>query len=112
MKVTDNGGSPVQLDAYIKQAQQKSQAMDKARFSGTSVHGPNDKVQLSDEARAILQASQASGGQPEVRDDKVQQVKMEIENGTYRVEGQKVATDMLKEGFENNLLLQKINTRA
>jgi anti-sigma28 factor (negative regulator of flagellin synthesis) len=42
----------------------------------------------------------------------VEKVKMEVDKGTYKVVGAQVATDMLKESFENNMILQKVNTRA
>ena len=113
MKVTDNNSSPIQLDAYIKQAQQYTRQPSKPVSTDTeTAQKPADKVQLSDEAKAILQASQAKDAQPDIRDEKVQQVKMEIENGTYRVVGSRVAANMLKESFENDLLLQKFNARV
>ena len=107
----DNGSPPIQLDAYVKQAQQQSRQLDVVRSENSPGQSPTDKVQLSEEARAIQQASQNTANSSDVREDKVQQVKMEIDNGTYRVVGAKVATAMLKEGFENDLLLQKINMR-
>ncbi len=111
MKVMDNSSPPIQLDAYVRQAQQQSRQLDALRSESSPVQGPTDKVQLSEEARAIQKASQNSASSSDIREDKVQQVKMEIENGTYRVVGAQVATDMLKESFENDLLLQKINMR-
>ena len=112
MKVMENSNSPIQLDAYIKQAQQRSRPLANNRSGIGASQSPTDKVNLSDEAKTIQQAFQASGNASDVREDKVQQAKMEIENGTYRVVGAQVATDMLKESFENDLLLQKINTRV
>jgi len=112
MKITDSSSQPIQLDAYIKQAQQQTRTADIPAAPGTAGQNPKDKVHLSDEARAVLKSSQSAGGQPDIRDEKVNQVKMEIEKGTYRVVGSRVAANMLKEGFENDLLLQKINTQA
>ena len=111
MKVTNNN-SPIQMDAYIKQTQQHSRQSDNTRSATASGQGPNDKVHLSDEAMAIQQAFQGTGESSDVREEKVQQVKMEIENGTYRVVGTRVAADMLKESIENDFLLQKINARV
>jgi hypothetical protein len=37
---------------------------------------------------------------------------MEVEKGTYKVAGAQVATDMLNETIENNIILQKVNTQA
>ena len=49
---------------------------------------------------------------PDVRTEKVEQTKLEVDKGTYKVVGAQVATDMLRETFENNLILQKVNTRV
>jgi flagellar biosynthesis anti-sigma factor FlgM len=108
MKINDTSNLPIQMDAYVKQAR----LQDATETTRPGIQGPTDKVQLSDEARAILQASKTEENQTDIREGIVQQVKLGIEKGTYRVDGQKVAANMLKEGFENDLLLQKINTRA
>jgi negative regulator of flagellin synthesis FlgM len=83
------------------------------RKSGHSVTGvADDKVQLSDRARQVKDAADALAKLPDVREEKVEQVKMEVEAGTYRVVGQKVAMDMLKETFENNMVLSQIDMYA
>ena len=37
---------------------------------------------------------------------------MDLAQGTYRVDAGKVATDMLREAFENNRVLKRIDTRV
>ena len=37
---------------------------------------------------------------------------MDIDKGTYKVSGPKAAGGMLREAFENNVILQKVNVRA
>jgi flagellar biosynthesis anti-sigma factor FlgM len=110
MKVTDQN-APIQLDAYIRQAQQKRQPDEtKAPVLQKPVAG--DKVELSDQAKQIQQATQSVNNESEVREDKVRQIQMEVEKGTYKVSGAQVATDMLNETIENNVILQKISTKA
>lgn len=111
MKVTQNT-TPIQLDAYLKQMQQQRQQQAEVQPSGMGGAGTTDKVELSAQARRIQQTAQALGSATDVRDEKVRQVKMDIEQGTYQVNGGQIATDMLKEAFENNKVLQKIDTRA
>jgi flagellar biosynthesis anti-sigma factor FlgM len=111
MKVTQNN-MPIQMDAYFKQIQQQRQLHADMKPSGPAQAGTTDKVQLSAQAREIQQAAQTSGPTADVRNEKVRQVKMDIDKGTYQVNSSQVATDMLKEAFENNLILRKINTRA
>jgi negative regulator of flagellin synthesis FlgM len=111
MKVMQNT-TPIQMDAYLKQIQQQRQSQNDTRTTGTAQAGTADKVQLSAQARQIQQAAQASEATTGVREDKVRQVKMDLEQGTYQVNSSQVATDMLKETFENNMILKNIDTRA
>lgn len=109
MKVSDQN-TPIQ---YIRLAQQQKQPDDtKASSSQSLGMGNSDKVQLSDQAKQIQQITQSVNNESEVREDKVRQVKMEVEKGTYKVSGAQVATDMLNETIENNVILQKISTKA
>jgi negative regulator of flagellin synthesis FlgM len=110
MKVSDQN-SPIQLNAYIRQAQQQKQPNNsKAISAGRST--TTDQVELSDQARKLQQAVQQVQDGSDIRQDKVQQIKMEVEKGTYKVVGAQVATDMLNETIENNIILQKVNTKA
>jgi negative regulator of flagellin synthesis FlgM len=111
MKVTHNT-TPIQMDAYLKQIQQQRQVQNDKKSSGTAQAAPTDKVQLSAQARQIQQTAQTSEAATGVRDEKVRQVKMDLERGTYQVNSSQVAADMLKETFENNMILKKIDTRA
>lgn len=78
--------------------------------SGSGVTGvSDDKVQLSARAREVQEAANALAKLPDVREEKVQQVKMAVERGTYKVVGSKVAMDMLRETFENNMALGQID---
>lgn len=111
MKVSDQN-TPIQMDAYIRQARQQQQKPDDLKASSPGPYGGADKVELSDQARQIQQAAQDVNKVSDVREDKVREIKMDVEKGTYKVAGDQVATDMLKEAFENDIILHKINTRA
>lgn len=107
MKVSDQN-TPIRLDAYIRQARLQQSKPDVS----PGLQGAVDKVQLSDQARQIQQAAQEANKVSDVREDKVRGIKMDVEKGTYKVVGEQVATDMLKEAFENDVILHKINMRA
>ncbi len=111
MKVSDHN-SPIQLDAYIKQAQQQQQKVDDTKPTVQGSPGNVDRVELSDHAKKALQAAQQVNQTTAGHEDRVRQVQMEVEKGTYNVPAKQVASDMLKESFENDIILQKINTRA
>ncbi len=111
MKVTQNN-SPIQMDAYIKQLQQQRLQQQEVQSLNTAVKGAEDKVQLSKQAQQIQKTALAMGQAEDVREDKVRQVRMDIEKGTYQVKPAQVATDMLQEAFENNKILKSIDVRA
>lgn len=112
MKVSDHH-SPIQLDAYVKQAQQqKQQKLDDTKPTLQGSHGGPDRVELSDQAKKALQAAQQVNQTTASHEDKVRQVQMEVEQGTYNVPATRIASDMLKESFENDIILKKVNARA
>ncbi|MEJ2038410.1 MAG: flagellar biosynthesis anti-sigma factor FlgM [Desulfosarcinaceae bacterium] len=111
MKITGQN-TPLQLDAYLKQVRQQQQNNLEQQGSAGQAGRANDTVQLSNRAREVQQAASALKAMPDVRQDKVQQVKMDIDKGTYQVSGQKTAQGMLQESLENDFILRKINIRA
>jgi len=111
MKVNSQNPS-IELNAYVKQVRQQQKAADAAQSAGQPTQEKGDKVNLSSQAREVQQASETLKSMPDVRTEKVEKVKMEVDKGTYKVVGAQVATDMLKESFENNMILQKVNTRV
>jgi negative regulator of flagellin synthesis FlgM len=107
MKV--NGENP-SIASVVYQNQISIAQSRKGRKSGHSATGVvDDKVRLSARAREVQEAANAMAKIPDVREEKVQQVKMEVDSGTYKVVGNKVARDMLRETFENNMVLSRIN---
>jgi flagellar biosynthesis anti-sigma factor FlgM len=111
MKVSQNN-SPIQMDAYLKQIQQNRLRQQEIESAGAVRKGTGDKVQLSRRAKEIQMAARGVAQTEEMRDEKVRQVKMDVEKGTYKVNAGQVATDMLQEAFENNRVLNRIDTRA
>ena len=111
MKVSQNN-SPIQMDAYLKQIQQKRLRQQEIESADATRKGVGDKVQLSSRAKEMQQTVNGLAQTEEMRNEKVQQVKMDIDQGTYKVNSGQVATDMLKEAFENNRVLKRIDTRV
>ncbi|WP_243047667.1 flagellar biosynthesis anti-sigma factor FlgM [Dyella sp. RRB7] len=60
--------------------------------AGTS--GADDRVQLTDSARALQQASSTSSGAT-VDTQKVEQVRQALANGTYKIDPSRIADRML-----------------
>jgi flagellar biosynthesis anti-sigma factor FlgM len=109
MKINSNQPG-IELHSYLKQIQQQQEKSNEPTRPANVRQSPEmDKVNVSDRAREALQASQSSQGTSDVREAKVAQVKMDVNNGTYKVVGAKVAAGMLRESIENNLILQKVS---
>lgn len=101
----------IQLDAYLKNIQaKKAQANEKQ--NQTPAQTREDQVNLSGKARAMQQAAHALHKAEGSIANRVQQVKMEIDKGTYKIDGAKVANDMLKESLQNGQVFNKIDMLA
>lgn len=58
---------------------------------------PADKVQISDGATSAADMLAVIDKLPEIREQKVQDVKQAVDSGTYEINPEKVAEKMLKE---------------
>jgi flagellar biosynthesis anti-sigma factor FlgM len=106
MKVNGQG-TGIELLSYIKQLQQKKPAEVNSERNLYALP-EMDKVNLSERGREVQQAFNALKEMPDVRTAKVARIKMDVESGTYRVVGSRIANEMLREAFENNLILQNL----
>ena len=90
--------SLVNLEAYIKRAQE-SDTVDQSLQQGQEKASATEKVKLSHMARDIQKIREIVEATPEIRTDKVGQLKREIEAGSYSVNADKVAEKMLRESL-------------
>ena len=101
----------IQLDAYLKNIQaKKAQVSENQKQSSAPVGG--DHVKLSGKAKAMQLAAHTLNQAETGIMKRVQQVKLEIDQGTYKVDGAKVAKDMLNESIENSQIFSKIDMHA
>jgi negative regulator of flagellin synthesis FlgM len=63
-----------------------------------------DTVVISDTAKRIQEARFQLESIPDIRDDKVAEIKRSIQDGTYKVEPDKIADKMIRESLLNDLL--------
>jgi negative regulator of flagellin synthesis FlgM len=77
--------------AYLKEVKKTSQA------SATDATRPADSVSLSSDVAAIDAAREAIGALPDVRQEKIEALRREIQAGTYHVPAEKIAEKILKE---------------
>jgi len=93
----------IHIDAYVNQVQNKNKvgaSGDKTEKSTVK----SDTVEISDTAKQIQEAKKQLDNISDVREDKVAQLKSQIENGTYEINAEKIADKMIKEGLINDLI--------
>ena len=99
-----NGENPfVTLEAYVKNIEDKRK-VDKPSGRRSEQTGEEDKVVLSPKAKEIQEAEKYLQSVPDIREEKVAELKARIEKGEYKVEGKKIAVKMVKESLLNELL--------
>ena len=98
-----NGNQGIGIDAYVNQVQDKAKV-------GTPDNKPEksavkaDTVVISDAAKRVQEARSQLDGIPDVREEKVLQLRNQIQNGTYEINADKIAGKMIKEGLLNDAL--------
>ena len=105
MEIT--GGNPFgKIDGYVRNINKdKSKSADvpgERNSNKTSASG--DSVELSQEAKTMGKAMEVLENLPDIREGKVAEIKERIANGTYQVDGKKIAEKMIKEAMFNNLI--------
>jgi len=92
MEIEKNQG--IHIDAYVNPVHDKNKAT-------TPDHKPDktearaDTVVISDAAKRIQEATRQLEEIPDVREDKVAQLKAQVENGTYEINAEKIADKMI-----------------
>jgi negative regulator of flagellin synthesis FlgM len=92
MKVSDTR-NPV--SEIIKQYEVNENAKSDAGKQANIALVPEEKVSLSSAAKEVQQVKSAIEALPDVRTEKVAQLKDRIEAGTYNVSGEKIAEKMI-----------------
>ena len=103
MKISTNNSS-VNIDAYLDNKIDSKQANDvknvKYLNENLMAKGTDtDTVSLSSKAKVVQDAKQAFDSVPDIDEDAVAQFKEAIENGTYQVDGKKVAFKIIEEAL-------------
>ncbi|MBG0776854.1 MAG: flagellar biosynthesis anti-sigma factor FlgM [Desulfovibrionaceae bacterium] len=89
------------LDPYRQQAKVEKTDADSARAKNAKgSSGSGDKVSLSAEARQRTEAYKEAMSAPEVRREKVEVLKAQVESGEYQVDSRKIAENMLKDDLD------------
>ena len=98
-----NGNQGIGIGAYVNQVQDKNKVGTPDNKSEKSAVKA-DTVVISDAAKRIQEARRQLDDIPDVREDKVSQLRNQIQNGTYEINADKIAAKMIKEGLLNDAL--------
>ena len=93
----------VNIEAYVNQVQDKDK-VDATSEQPEKQQTKADTVVLSDTAKKIQEAQKQLEAIPDVREDKVAQLKEQIEKGTYEIDEEKIADKMLKDSLFHDLI--------
>lgn len=91
------------IDAYVNQLHDKNK-VDTPEQKPEKTAVKSDTVVISDAARRVQEARKQLDEIPDVREDKVAQLRSQIQNGTYEMDAEKIAGKMIKEGLLNDAL--------
>ena len=91
------------MEAYAGKVQQTKQPVP-ADSEKEQPAVKEDTVSLSREAKEVAAITQKLEETPDIRDDKVAEIKESIDNGTYNVNGQQAASNMLMESLINQIV--------
>ncbi len=94
---------PVNINAYLNNVQDKGKANNGAQKTARDLV-KEDKVVLSPQAKEIQDAAKQIESIPDVREEKIAPIKKQVENGTYEIDGDKIAIRMLKDSIINEIL--------
>lgn len=99
MKIT--GENPlIKLGAYSKNVQDKNK-LDASKKQESQGVLKDDEVTLSPRAKEIQSTKKLLDSVADIREEKVKEIKKQIENGTYQVDEKKIAAEMIKESLLN-----------
>jgi len=91
-----NGKNPlVNLDANVQRLDYQQQ---QKRSQGTAEENPrsdSDRIELSVKSREIQQLDALIRSTPDVRMDKVEQLRSAVQNGTYNVKAEMIADKII-----------------
>jgi negative regulator of flagellin synthesis FlgM len=93
----------VNIEAYVNQVQDKDK-VDAAPEQPEKQQTKTDTVVLSDTAKKVQEAQKQLESIPDVREDKVAQIKEQIENNTYEMDEEKIAGKMITDALLNDLV--------
>ena len=101
MEITPKNDA-INIDAYVNNINDK-QNVDQTSDKPDKTVTKTDTVAISDAAKEIQEVKKQLDEVPDVRADKVAELKAQIENGTYEIKSEEIAEKMLTDSLFNEL---------
>jgi len=102
MEIPDNNSS-IKSNACLKRVDtghQKAGPSDQ----GLKTAGGEDRFELTSQAKELQQAKEFIAKIPDIDQEKVQRLKTQIKNGSYKIKTDKIANKMLEDSLYNQYL--------
>jgi negative regulator of flagellin synthesis FlgM len=100
MKISKVDDASLQMIQQYQKADKADKVEDRASEKAAAANlVPEEKVNLSTTAKDVQNLSSAISNLPDVREEKVQALKDQIEKGTYKVDAGKTAEKMVGESL-------------
>ncbi|MBN1571493.1 MAG: flagellar biosynthesis anti-sigma factor FlgM [Acidobacteria bacterium] len=90
-----NGKNPLIVLNQNVQRLESPQATEKSVKGGGEAHPDSDRLELSARGQEISHLNDLIQSTPDVREEKVAQVRRELESGTYNVKAEKIAEKII-----------------
>ena len=103
MKISENN-QVAYLNSYVQNASASEKKNDQEKKIAKQDPLGEEKVELSARARDIQKIKNILEDVPDVRKEKVTELKQSIDNGTYNVSGEMAAKKMLEESLLDEIL--------
>lgn len=92
------------IGAYVNQVQMKQKIEAENEQAARQPSIPSDTVVISDTAKRVQDAQTQLRQIPDVRADKVAEIKARIRDGKYEIDADAIADKMIRESLTNDLL--------
>ncbi len=100
MKISKVDDASLQMIQQYQKADRADKVEDRASEKAAAANlVPEEKVNLSTTAKDVQTLSNAISKLPDVREERVQALKDQIEKGTYKVDAEKTAEKMVGESL-------------
>jgi len=97
MKIVGDSGL-ANVDAYVRNVRDRKR-VDSSSSERSGNIASKDEVVLSNEAKRIQQAKEGIDSLPDIRKEKVDDIRARIERGDYQVDAEKIASKIIEESL-------------